>query len=75
MVETMKLITNVGKGWRTVIFNAALGAIALTDWLLGGDLLKQVFSDPADAALAVTVITAINLVLRKFTSTRIGSKQ
>ena len=71
----MKLITNVGKGWRTVIFNAALGGLALTDWLTGGEIVRAVISDPEDAALAMAVITAVNLVLRKFTSTRIGSKQ
>jgi hypothetical protein len=75
MVEAMSLLSNVGKGWRTVIFNAVLGAITVTDWLLGGELLKQVFSDPADAGIAITVVTAINLVLRRMTTTALGSKE
>jgi hypothetical protein len=63
------------KGWKTVLVNGALGAIALTDYLLGGNLIQQVITDPKDAGMAVAVVTAINLVLRKFTSTPIGSKE
>lgn len=64
------------KGWRTVLLNAAVGGVALTDWLLNsGDLVGALVADKSDAALALAAITAANLLLRKLTTGPLGSKQ
>lgn len=63
------------KGWRTVLVNAGLFGIAVTDYLLGGSLIQQVITDPKDASLAVAVVTAVNLGLRKLTTGPIGEKE
>jgi len=75
MVEAMKLISTAGKGWRTVTFNLVVGLAGWTDWLAGGELVRAVIKDPEDVALALTVIGAINIVLRRMTSTPLGSKE
>jgi hypothetical protein len=63
------------KGWKTLLFNGALLGVSLTDYLTGGELIRAILTDPTDAGVAIAVVTAVNLVLRKLTTTPLGSKQ
>lgn len=57
------------KGWRTVIFNsifAVLGVLEATDWI---DIVS-----PEMAPIIVAIVGIVNVVLRKYTNTPIGTK-
>lgn len=61
------------KGWRTVVFNGAVAAIPLTDWVLSNGQIIGPFLQ-ANAPLVMAGVAFVNLLLRKVTSTPLGVK-
>lgn len=63
------------KGWRTVVLNALLVLLAVTDYLVSASgILPSVFSDPKQAAAIVVGVNVVNVVLRFVTTTPIGKR-
>lgn len=64
------------KGYRTVLVNLALLAIALTDYFIGSTpLVSQIISDPKAAGLVVAGVNVINIALRFATTSAVGKKE
>lgn len=64
------------RGWRTIAFNVALVLFALTDYLtVASGTFSAIFEDPRHAALAVTVIGLVNVLLRLVTTTPAGKRK
>lgn len=62
------------KGWRTVAINAALAAVAVTDYFTSGAVIGQLVSDPRDAMAVVAAVNVVNIALRFITTTPVGQK-
>lgn len=61
------------KGYRTVILNAALLALALTDYFVAsGALVGQLIDNPKAAALVVAAVNVANIALRFATTGPVG---
>jgi len=65
------------KGWRTVIVNVLVIAGAAATYLAhdSGAAIKSLISDPEHAALAISAVSVLNILLRAFTTTPIGSRE
>jgi hypothetical protein len=63
------------KGYRTVLVNAALLGVALTDYLIAdGQLVGLVVSNPKAAGLIVAAVNLLNIALRFVTTGPVGKK-
>lgn len=74
MIEWIKNALTCIKGWKTVIVGtivaAAPGLLELLDWL--GMLDVTSVLTPTNAAIAITVIGALKVLLRLVTDTPVG---
>lgn len=58
------------KGWKTILFNAAVAMVPLIDLLLAdGTILTTLMGSPERATATMTVLGAVNVLLRAVTNT------
>jgi hypothetical protein len=65
------------KGYRTILLNAALALVALTDYFVANSALIGTLldNDPKRVALVVALVNGANIFLRFITTGPVGQKQ